>query len=827
MKKVVILILSLCFIGQIFAQNVSITGRVVEQEKKSPVAFASVGLLKAADSAVVKSEMTDKEGNFLISGVGAGKYIIKIYFVGYKEWVSREIVVAKQDVQLDEVVLSPEAEQLQMVDIVYKKPLFEQKLGKTVMNVESQPSAAGDNVLELLRKMPGVVVDNSDNISLQGKSGVLVLIDDKDPHLSGDDLTNFLKSMPATMIDRVEVMKNPSARYDAAGTAGIINLVTKHVHTNGINGSVWAGVDYHGCWGTNEGFNLTGRVGKWVLNGNYYYMYNNSKAGHDQFLASTINGDVIRQTTNELADEIWSSNSIFGAHGVNVAADCYIDSVNTLSFSYRGNFFNADWRSDDRNRIYQNDQLITAFANQSSSQMNNGNHQVNVNFKHLFDTVGTALYVDATYSLDHSKSDAFHTQPFYSDNFQTPLYSIERRGISSPNRMHVATAKIDFEHPINDNVSLEVGVKESFVRNENNSLNYLNDSLLESQSNNFVYTENITAAYIQANFQINPKTTIQSGLRAEYAHIVGRLLTTGEVHKQDYADVFPSLQIDYQLPKMNTLSFAFRSRISRPNYHSLNPMVSIDDDYNRSTGNPYLASEYTQSVTVDYSWHYLIFASAGYEFTRGSVEDMLYTDKFTNIKLTRPENIGKMHAMRLSLFANIPVGRWWMMMWNINYLLGQQTFDYETQTTKSMVSNLQFFTMHTFTFCKHYSIELSCWWMPKQHTTFGNVRGLFFAWGGFKASFFKDAFTVRLGVQDIFNSSQWSASSVYPDGTSTSMRWMQQHRGVKLDLTYRFGKHHIQMRQRKGGDNDEFDRMGGGNSNGGGGNSGVGQKGGM
>lgn len=820
MKKIIAVLILTCLLSVIYAQNSAISGTVVEIEKRTPISYASVALLNPADSAIIRTELTGKNGAFSIAQLRPGKYLLKIFFYGYQDYVSEPIELGKESKDLGIIVLQTHAETLQTVQITSKKPVFEQRLGKTVMNVESHPSAAGDNVLELLRKMPGVVVDNSDNISLQGKSGVLILIDDKDPHLSGDDLINFLKSMPATMIDRVEVMKNPSARYDAAGTAGIINLVTKHVNTNGINGSVWAGADYHGGWGTNEGFNLTGRAGKWVLNGSYYYMYQNSKAGHDASLTSIINEEQIRQTTNELTDEIMSSSSKFGVHGANFAADCYIDSVNTVSFSYRGSFFNSDWRSDDHSRIYQNDQLVTAFGNQSKTLMNNGNHQFNLNYKHVFDTLGTALYVDATYSLDHSKMDVFRSQPFFSDNFQTPLYSIDRSSLSHPNRMHVATAKIDFEHPFNDQVSLECGVKSSFVRNENNNVNYLNDSLLKDQSNNFLYSESITAAYLQANFQVNKQTTIQSGLRAEYAHIVGNLLTTGEVHKQDYADVFPSLQIDYQLPKMNNLSFAFRSRISRPNYHSLNPMISIDDDYNRSTGNPYLAPEYTHSVSVDYSWHYLIFASAGYEFTRGSVEDMLYTDKLTNIKLSRPENIGKMHAMRLSLFANIPVGRWWLMMWNVNYLLGQQTFDYETQTTKSRVSNMQLFTMHTFTFCKHYSIELSCWWMPKQHTTFGDVRGLFFAWGGFKASLFKDKFTIRLGVQDIFNSSQWRTSSVYPDGTSSSMSWIQQRRGVKLDLTYRFGKNNIQVRQRKTSDNDEFDRMGGGSGNGQGGQGG-------
>lgn len=820
MKKIIIFALMMGQIVVGLAQRGTLTGHVVDPEKKAPLAYASVGLLKSADSSVVNTQMTDKDGVFAFDAVASGKYHVKIYYVGYKEFISEEIEIGKADYDMGTIVLGELVEMLEKIEVVYKKPLFEQKLGKTIMNVESQPSAAGDNVLELLRKMPGVLVDNSDNISLQGKSGVLILLDDKDPHLSGDDLTNFLKSMPATSIERVEVIKNPSARYDAAGTAGIINLVTKHVRTNGINGSVWAGVSYESDWGTNEGFNLTGRTGKWVLNGSYYYMYSQSKFGFDSDRTSFIGGDTIRQTTNEKAEELWNSHNNFSSHGINFAADCYIDSVNTLSFAYRAQLFDAHFTALSANRIYRNDELTTAFRDVSRSNSFHGNHQFNVNFKHRFDTLGTTLYADATYSFAHDRSLTDREQPFFSDEFVTPLYNSYYKGIKRPGRMHVATAKIDLEIPVNPMLSLECGVKTSFIRNLNINNNYLNDSLMESQSNHFVYSESISAAYVQGNFQPTPMLTVQAGLRAEYAHITGKLLTTDEFNKQDYFDVFPSLQIDYQLPKMNTLSIALRSRITRPDYRSLNPFVDIEDEYNIQTGNPYLAPEYTYTATVDYSWHYMLFASLGYEFMRGGVEDMLYIDKVTNVALSRPENIGKMHGMRASLFANIPVGKWWMMMWNVNYSLGQQTFDYESSTEKSLVSSLQLFTMHTFTFCKHYSIDFGLWWMPLSRNTFGSSKGTVYSWAGFKASMFKDSFTVRLGMRNLFNSSKWVNHDVYPDGTVSNSRWMSGGIGVSLDLSYRFGKQRIQMQQRKGHD-DEFDRMGSGSSGGNGGQSGA------
>lgn len=822
MKRITTLILLMLTMSVAFPQKGSITGKVVEPMQKTPLEFAGVGLLKVADSAVIRSEMTDNEGRFTLSSVPAGHYLIKVYFFGFKDWVSEPVTVGSEPVDLGEISLIYDVEMLQSVDIVYKKPLFEQKLGKTVMNVESQPSAAGDNVLELLRKMPGVTVDNSDNISIQGKSGALILIDDKDPHLSGDDLTNFLKSMPATMIDRVEVMKNPSARYDAAGTAGIINLVTKHDRNTGITGSVWAGADYKSHFGCNAGFNLTARVGKWVLNGSYYYMYNKSKNGFDGSTTSYLHGDTLRQTMNELADELYSNLSRFQSHGANFSADWYIDSVNTLSFSYRGNFFDFNWRSSSHNRLYVNDQLMSAFMNESETHGKHGNHQVNVNYKHSFAHPGTALFADVTYSIDQNRSSVVRNMPYYSDDFITEIRRDQYLRPDIPNPMHVVVGKLDLEHPINDAVSIEVGAKASYARNDNNSINLLNGDTLQEMSNHFLYEEAIAAAYVQGSFQLATNLTAQAGLRGEFCHLRGNLITTGEVNQQNYLDVFPSFQLDYQLPKMNNLSFALRSRISRPNYRSLNPHIDISDEYNLSSGNPYLQPEYMHTFSIDYSWRYMLFASLAYEYTRGTEENMMYTDKLTNVRLSRPENIGKMHAMRASMFLQVPVGKWWMMMWNVSYLLGKQTFEYETQTVSSLKSNVSLYTMHTFTFLKHYSIEVAAWWMPKQKETFGNTRGVFFAWGGFKANFLKDALTLRIGVSDIFNQSNWASSYVYPDGTETSERWIGRQRGVSVNLSYRFGNQRIQVRQRRSNDS-EFGRMGGGD---GGGQQGGGQQGG-
>jgi len=306
--------------------------------------------------------------------------------------------------------------------------------------------------------------------------------------------------------------------------------------------------------------------------------------------------------------------------------------------------------------------------------------------------------------------------------------------------------------------------------------------------------------------------TIQAGLRTEFTHLNGLLVTTGENNKQNYIDLFPSFQVDYQLPKSNTLSLNYRSRIYRPNYYSLNPFISIQDDYAMQSGNPNLKPEYQHNVSLEHSWKYMIFSSLTYQFAQGTSTDMLFTDKDANMRIYRPENIGKSHSLAANIYARIPIGKWWVMMYSISGNIGRLHFDYEYQKIDRNIWSLQLYTSQTFTFLKNYSIELAAWGMPKSAQTFGMSDNRIYIWAGIKGSFLKQKLTVKLGVNDILNNNYWRENNTYPDGSVYNGTWYWNSRGVSLNVSYRFGKENIQPRQRKTGDNDELDRMGGGNS---------------
>lgn len=801
-----------------FAQQNRVIG-IVKDENNNSIAYAGVTIFNKVDSTLIKGVLTEKDGSFEINGIKNGNYFIKIFFLGYEDWYSEpfEMTASNSFIDLNITQLKLLTTTLKVTEVSFTKPLFEEKQGKMIMNVEAQPNVAGDNVLELLRKMPSVTVDYNDNISILGKAGVMIMIDDKPTQLSGDDLINLLKSIPSASVDRVEVIKNPSSRFDAAGTAGIINIVTKKNMSNGINGSAYVGGGYSGSWQHNEGFNITARLKKIVLNASYYYMNFKSKNSEETENITSINGFTTRMLTNENKNELWGSKSKWQAHGYNVSLDYYIDKKNTIGVSYRGNISLGEWLSNSFIRLYTlYSTPDSSYQRNSLATFNSNNHTFNIDYKHDFDTLGKKLYANVTYGLNDGKNISNNLLRFFFFDFTNPAYKKnELKSKSGPNLMQVLAAKIDYEHPLNEIISLEMGIKSSYIFNHNQSYNFLNDSCLASQSNEFNYKENINAGYILFNASASKSTTIQIGLRAEYSLLEGLLRTTNERHQQHYMDLFPSFELSYQLPKMQVLSFSYRNRISRPAYSVLNPYVSISDQYNISTGNPLLSPEYSHHIEVNYSWKYLIFTSLSYNFSKGEYTDVQYTDPLTLIRTTRPENIGKSNSIGGSIYARLPIGRWWLMSYSINGNIGKTYFDYGSKIIMQNTYSAHFYTSQLFTFLKKYSFELSAWGMAPSVSVFEKTKGLFAVNAGFKASFFDQSFTIRLSLNDIFNQGVWSDHTIYPDGSTSKSTWRWESRRLWLQLSYRFGKQDLKLREKRANDIEELQRMGGGTQEGG------------
>ena len=722
----IILLMLLPFVA--FSQKGTIQGIITDASNHNKIAYASITLNESNDSTLIKGVMSNLDGSFKIDNIDEGSYLLQVYFTGYEKWTSQPILITKENKKIDlaEIELKTSALSLNAAQIVASKPLFEEKHGTLTMNVDANPTATGDNVLELLKKMPSVVVDQNDNITVEGKSGITILIDDKPTYLSGDDLIALLKSMSSSSVEKIEVIKKPSARYDAQGAGGIINIVSKRNENLGINGSVYAGIGIARNLRNNEGFNLTARIKKLVITASYSLYSQKSGSSSRSENSSVIGGDTVLITSNELDDELWKNISTWQGHNFKIGTDYFINKKNVISLTYRGNISKSDYEENNFNRIYNNSQLDSSYSRIADYLGKSFNHTINLNYKHSFDSTGQDLFLDFTYSNNIRRSHNNSALRYYLGNFESEYKNDLMENETDPSTTEIYTFKADYEHPVDDNIKYEAGIKSALVFNNIANKSYLNNVFRENYVNDFKYRENINAAYILLSITTEKKVDIQIGLRGEYTYLSGLQVTTGESHSQSYFDLFPTFNLSYHFPKNHNLDFSYRYRISRPDYYSLNPFISISDAYSRNSGNPYLKPEYAHNLNLNYSWNYVISTWIGYTYSLDEYTYMEHTDPVTNIRTSLPENIGKSKMWNAGLSARYSVGKWWTMNYYLGMNYGHELFDYENETVNKEVYSARLYANETFTFLKNYAIEISAYGSPSSESTFGKTKGRIF-----------------------------------------------------------------------------------------------------
>ncbi len=815
-----IFFLSLVFTVSSFAQKSGkISGVFLDSKTRESIPAVGVQLLKLPDSTQVAALFADGNGKFLIEPVSQGKYTLMASMLGYKKKeIPVELKKSDSEVNLGEILLETEATQLAGVEVISQKPLIEHQAGKIVMNVAENPTTTGDNVLELLKKVPGVTVDNNDNITLNGKSGITILLDDKPTYVSGEALSALLKNMSSDQIEKIEVMNNPSSKYDAEGAAGIINIKTKRNNNIGINGSVYASGGYAGNKVKHsEGADLSFRSGKWILYGsanNSYYPYKNSSV----YTRELANGN--RFETNRGDGEDWQSGGSSKNQSFKLGADYYIDKKNVVGFLWRSQGWSSDNDNYSNTRIFNQDVLDSSYREQNNSENSSGNNTFNLNYKHTFDSTGRFLSFDVDYvqrNTDYKGTE--NTRYYMGDDFSQNPYRIENYLLQRPITSDILSFKSDYMHPFTKTLSLEAGIKVSFVENDNDQKSYLESVMDSTRTNHFIYNENIFAAYAIVNKQFSEKTSLQLGLRYELTDTKGHLLNPDITNDQKpYGGLFPNINFHQQLTKNQALDVSYRYRLSRPNYRNLNPFIYRDGPYSISMGNPGLKPQYTHTVDISHSFFNKLFTSIGYNYEKDDYSRIQYFDTATNITTSIPQNIGKGQSIYADISFQGNITKWWM---SSNYLwanLSVVDFDYGTYKVNNKDKPNYSFGLWSgqyFTLPKNFTAELTCNYHPKSRETFSDSRSQFSLSAGLKKTFFDKKLTARVSVNDLLNSSgSWEEKESYPDGTKTDGVWRWESRQVWLSVSYRFGKQDIQPRQRKSASDDEQGRMGNGGGSG-------------
>lgn len=797
--------LTLSIFGQQI-KNPVIKGAVNDEHLK-PAKGATVNLLRSGDSAVVITLLTNDRGEFEIATVAEGNYYLKITAAGYTAYNTQSFDIKAGSVYNHGLIqIRPAIKELSTALVTASKPLIDVKPGKLVMNIENSVIATGTSVYDMLEKIPGITVDNNGSISVQGKAGILLLIDGRPTYLSNTDLANLLRSMQSDQVATIELMTTPSARYDASGNAGIINIKTKSSKQLGLNGSVLAGAGYGQYEKANTGFTLNYRSKSLNLFSNYGYNYAKryKELSIDRLAESN---SLVTAFTQNSYEVLKNAN-----HNIKAGIDYYINKKITI-----GLLFTAAPSSDNRN--FEGSTLISkpqlpvdsalVFQNKNNKQTRNFSY--NFNFRNEFGRNKQTFNFDADYASFAARENTGYINRFYKPgNMEYRLPLLYRS--QNPTDIFIQSIKADYVYPVKRGMQIEAGFKIVNVSTSNHMLfeekmntgNWRNDP---RRSNQFRYDETVYAAYTGGSFSFK-ELSGQWGMRIEQTHSKGNSETTGRLVKRAYIDYFPSFEVSRTFSPKHILKLNYSKRIQRPNYQTLNPFIYYLDQYGYNVGNPYLNPQYSYNAELTYVFKSRYIFQAGVNHTKDIIAEVLLPDSLNKALYASFENLNRQQIYRLTVSSPLSITRWWRAQTNINAMyMGFKTPDLNGKQLDAG----QFFTLinvnNSFIFGDGYSAELSGKYTSSMIYSTIKIKAIWFADFGVSKSFLHKKATLKVSVTDMFNSMRQRVSSVLP-GFTYQLNQKPETRVLRLAFTYKFGNTNVKaQRNRATGVESERDRL--------------------
>jgi hypothetical protein len=793
----------------------------VKDNQGKAIAAASLALKRTKDSAVVKLGVTDLNGSYLFSSIPQGKYFLSVSHIGFAPANSSVFEVKGTGaITAPEIQLAKSSGNLKEVVVTGSKPVIEVKADKIVMNVESSINAVGQDALELLRKSPGVMLDKDDNISMNGKNGVQIYIDGRPTPLTGKDLSEYLKTIQSSSIESIELISNPSAKYDAAGNAGIINIKLKKNKSYGTNGSVNAGYNIGTYPKYNAGFSLNHRDQH--INAFANYSYNNSK--NESYI------DIYRTTVDTLFNgntDVISKNK---THNFKAGLDYFLNKKSTLGVVLNGTFSDIHFNSVSTTPISyipsgEVDKILYA-PNSTASKRNNLNANLNYRFA---DTSGHELNLDADYGAYRIRSNQMQPNYFF-DPTGSYITDSNVYNILAPTDINIYSLKGDYEENFKKG-RLGLGFKTSYVTSTNDFENYNviqnGKELDSSNSNNFVYKENINAIYGNYNRKLK-YFVIQAGLRIENTNSSGhstgyKLNNTYVIYDstftRHYTDFFPSAAITYNKNPMGQWTLNYSRRIDRPAYQDLNPFQFRLDEYTYQQGNTQLQPQYTHSVGLTYMYKFKLTTTLNYSHVDDVFTQLVDTTDKSKAFLTK-KNLATQNIVSLNISYPIQF-KWYSAFANLNTYYSKYNANFGPGRTIDLdVYALNVYAQNTFKLGKGWTAEVSGWYTtPTLWQGTFQTKQLWSVDGGLSKSVLGGNGTLKASVSDLFNSFHWNATSNFA-GQYLNAHGGFESRQLKLYFSYRFGNAQLKAaRQHKSGDEDESKRVGnqaggiGGNNN--------------
>lgn len=770
----------------------SITGLVVDASQQ-PLAFANVLLLNAADTSLLKAEYTAEDGTFEIPAVLAGTYFIQVSYVGLPEKSTPSFSVAEGErKRLETIVMENASVDLAQVTVTARKPLVEVHPDMTVFNVEGSINASGSDAMELLRKAPGVIVDNNDNIILSGKNGVKVYINNKPTHLSNDDLANYLRTLQSSDIERIEVITNPSSKYEAEGNAGIINIKLKKNKQLGANGTMNLGYS--------DGIKQRYNGG---LSGNFRNRALNVFGSYNFYDGANFNeNNLYRQQYDLIIDQRFGNDNDWQSHNLRLGTDFFVSKNSTLGFLVTANQNKYSDNSDGLAYLSQPNAPTVDSTLKALAFFDGDRNNYNANLNYRFDNGnGVTWNVDADYGF--FKNNNFQDLPntYLAGDGSDPnavLSEFVYKTIA-PTKIDIYAFRLDHERNIG-NAKLAAGLKTSFVKTDNDFqfYNVVEDTPVidPDRTNHFVYTEWIQAAYVNYQRQMG-KVGIQAGLRVEHTNSEGDLTALKPIDnenvKRDYLDFFPSAGITWQINDLHMLQTTYSRRLDRPSYQDLNPFEGRVDELTFQKGNPFLNPQYTNSVQLTHTYKYMYNTSISYSKTTDLIANIVDVDaRDSAAAFLTTDNLASQENLSLTFSAPVSIAKWWNSYANLNAYRTHNVADFgEGKTVDITVYAFNIYMQHTFNLPKGFVAEISGWYnSPAVWEGTFETDDIYSIDAGVQRKFLNNALSIKLSVSDVFHSQKWSGTSklgvlhIRGNGYWDSQRF-------KVDVTWNFGNQQV------------------------------------
>ncbi len=781
----------------------NIFGSVTDSLQQA-VDVATVSLFRTTDSTFIKVEYTSTDGTFEFIEIPAGTYYVVIAVMGYEEYHSDPFTIQGPDdhFTIPGIELRSAGLTLGEVSVVAQRPFVERRSDRLIVNVEGSILSSGANAMDVLEKSPGIIVSSNDAISIRGRAGVIFMIDGKPTPMSGQELANFLRGMPSSNIERVEIITNPSAKYDAAGNAGIIDIILKKDQNQGTNGTFTANYAQGVYPKAGGGISLNHRNKKVNVYGSFNYSFRMGMNDLRLYRSFFEEG----QRTGAYNQRNFLKNP-FNFYTSRIGVDYSISPNTVVGILASGNINKFKPHGENTSTVEDGNQdVISSFATSNRSDDLWPSYALNGNIKHTFPKSKVELSMDIDYARYWNETTQTFTTHYYNLEGEEflPVYLL--KGDLNGN-LNIKSAKADLAIPISDKTKVEAGVKGSIV-GADNDLYFLDASdpanpvFDSSISNHFIYEEKINAAYV--NFSHNwPKFGIQSGLRVENTIADGLQIINGNTFEKNYVNLFPSVFLSYNFSDNYNMGLSMSRRLDRPSYQQLNPFKFFLDPTTYREGNPFLNPQFTWSFEWNHTIAQRYTVSLSYALTTDNITQVIGpVEGLDRVTVQTDRNLDNVEYYSVSASIPITVGKWLNSVNNISTYMGNYKGNYANTFLNDGNVVFDFNTSNSFSLGHDWTAELNFNYHSREQYAFMNLNPMWGLGGGISKQVFKKKGTIKLAVTDVFWENLPSAFIKYRDYTETFDVYRETRQAI-VSYTHRFGDNKLAPARRRSGSAEE------------------------